>query len=346
MFKVGINGLGRIGRAILRSNLEKEIFEIVAINDVNPDNQNIAYTLNYDTIYGRLNNLFNADENSIFQNEKVPLKIFHENSISSVPWEDSDVDFIIDSSGVKQNVIDAKNLISENKVQKVFVTHCPEEVDFTMVLGANESLLDIENHNIIATSICDATAISPVLKVIDDNFGLSSAAITTAHPWLSYQNLQDGPSSSWSVPGEVYHHFALGRSAIGNIIPKPTSAVEASCKVLENINTDMILSFSYRTPTAIVGSADMTINLKSQAKRKEIISLFEQKEKEQNFSIFKNNQEPLVSLDFVKSDYSCVIDHRWTEVLDDKMLKLVLWYDNEWGYSNKVLDQMKFVSES
>lgn len=346
MFKVGINGLGRIGRAILRSNIEKKFFEIVAINDINPDNENIAYTLNYDTIYGRLTNQFETQGTSIVQNEGNPIEIFHESSISSVPWEALEVDFVIDSSGVKKNVTDARKLISEDRVRKVFVTHCPNEVDFTMVLGANEEALDVKNHNIISTSICDATAISPVLKVIDDNFGFSTASITTAHPWLSYQNLQDGPSSSWSVPGEVYHHFALGRSAIGNIIPKPTSAVEASCDVLENINPNMILSFSYRTPTAIVGSADITINLKSEVKREEVINLFETKEKEQKFSIFKNNLEPLVSLDFVKADYSCVIDHRWTDIIDHKMLKLVLWYDNEWGYSNKVLDQIKFVSES
>ncbi len=346
MLRIGINGLGRIGRSILRSNLIKDFFEVVAINDINPDIDNLAYTLNYDSLYGPLEEPFKSKKGELLRKDTPPLKIFHYDNIADVPWEESRIDFLIDSSGVKKNVSSSRDLLNQNKVSKIFITHCPEEVDFTMVLGANEEEFDQKKHNLISTSICDATALAPVLKDLDNKYGINSGSITTSHPWLSYQNLMDGPSSSWSVPGEIFHHYALGRSVIGNIIPKPTSAVSATCKVLKNLTEEDIISFSYRVPTAIVGSADVSLNLKNKTSTEEVIEYFNELEKNQKFKIYKNNIEPLISLDFLKADYSSVVDHRWTEVIKGNFLKIVLWYDNEWGYSNRVLDQLKFVEKS
>ena len=345
MIKVGINGFGRIGRAIFRNNLEKKYFQVVAINDINPDNKNIVYTLNYDTLYDRLSTLFSVEGDYMVSTNGDKIKLSHHSSIDEVDWAALDVDFVIDASGVYKNVLNARNLIKNGTVQKVFITHSPENVDFTMVLDANENLLDIDEHHVISTSICDATAIAPVMKAIANNFGFEYGYATTLHPWLSYQNLIDGPASSWSVPGQIYHHFALGRSSIGNMIPKPTTAITATCKVLEaeGISEQMIGSFSYRTPTAIVGSADITLQLKKQVDIKEVIAMFDELEQTQGWHIIHNNWEPLVSLDFKKSDFSAVIDHRWTDVIQGRMLKIVLWYDNEWGYSSRVLDQVKFV---
>jgi glyceraldehyde 3-phosphate dehydrogenase len=345
--KIGINGFGRIGRAIFRNNLEKKHFDIVVINDINPDIENIAYTLNFDTLYDRLRNLYTAENEHLVSSDSEPIKVYHSPAIDDVPWQNHDVDFVIDASGVNANVLKAQNLIAKSVVKKVFITHSPNEVDFTMVLGANEHLLDTDIHHILSTSICDATAIAPVLKIVSKNFGIEHGYVTTLHPWLSYQNLMDGPASSWSVPGQIYHHFALGRSAIGNMIPKPTSAVAATCKVLqqEEIKEAMLGSFSYRTPTAIVGSADITLHLQKAITTKDVLAEFELFEKQQSWRIISNNWEPLVSLDFKKSDYSAIIDHRWTDVINKRMLKLVLWYDNEWGYASRVIDQVVFVSE-
>jgi glyceraldehyde 3-phosphate dehydrogenase len=205
--------------------------------------------------------------------------------------------------------------------------------------------LNLEQHKVISTSICDATALGPVLNTINQEFGIDSGYVTTLHPWLNYQNLMDGPSSSWSVPGEIYHHYALGRSVDGNMIPKPTSAIEATCKVVNGLTEGMIGSFSYRTPTAIVGSADITLNLKNKTNALTVIKVFEEIEKLQNIKIIHNSIEPLVSLDFLQSEYSAVVDHRWTNVVNGSLLKMVLWYDNEWGYSSRVLDQVKYVSQ-
>lgn len=346
MIKVGINGFGRIGRAIFRNNLDKNFFEVVAINDINPDNENIAYTLNYDTLYDRLPEPFRIEgDYMVSPNGTSKMVISHERNVADVDWAAHGVDFVIDASGVYQNVLDAQKLIENGTVKKVFITHSPKDVDFTMVLGANEHLLDLEKHHVISTSICDATAIAPVTKAVNDHFGISHAYGTTLHPWLNYQNLMDGPASSWSVPGEIYHHFALGRSAIGNMIPKPTSAIAATCTVLESygITQEMFGSFSYRTPTAIVGSADLTFHLNKDTDTKEVLEVFEKLEQEQHWSIVHNNWEPLVSLDFKKADVAAAIDHRWTNVVNGRMLKLVLWYDNEWGYAARVLDQVKLV---
>jgi glyceraldehyde 3-phosphate dehydrogenase len=345
MIKIGINGFGRIGRAIFRNNLEKKYFDVVAINDINPDSENIAYTLNYDTLYDRLPELYSAEGDYIVSSSDK-VRVFHEKSIDDIKWKELGIDFVIDASGVYKNVLAAQNLIAKGEVKKVFITHSPDKVDFTMVLGANHTELDLTKHHIISTSICDATAIAPVIKAIYHAFGIEYGYATTLHPWLSYQNLMDGPASSWSVPGEIYHHFALGRSSIGNMIPKPTTAITATCKVLqaEGITEQKIGSFSYRTPTAIVGSADLTLHLSQNATAKEVIAVFEQLEQTQNWRIIHNNWEPLVSLDFKKSDFSAVVDHRWTDVVGGKMLKLVLWYDNEWGYSARVLDQVKYVA--
>lgn len=347
MIRIGINGFGRIGRAIFRNNLEKNLFEVVAINDINPDVGNIAYTLNYDTLYDRQKEAYQAIGNDLVGPNSVRIPVTHFASVLDVNWKEHKVDFIIDASGVYQNVLDAQQLIANKDASKVFVTHSPEKVDFTMVLGANEDLLDLQKHHVISTSICDATAIAPILKVVENAFGIKYGYATTLHPWLSYQNLMDGPASSWSVPGQIYHHYALGRSAIGNMIPKPTSAIQATCKVLqrEGITEQKIGSFSYRTPTHIVGSADLTIQLKKSTTKEAVLQIFAEIEKSQQWNIMHNNWEPLVSLDFKKADYAAVIDHRWTDIIQGEMLKLVLWYDNEWGYAGRVLDQIGFVKD-
>ena len=343
MLKVGINGFGRIGRAVFRSNLNRKAFEVVSINDINPDLGNIAYQLNYDTLYDQLVEKFSFENNYIY-NDHNHIKVFHERNIDDVNWKSCDVDIVIDSSGVLENVLRAKKTIEKHGLKKILVTHSPNEVDFTMVLGANEDKLDIKRHDVISSSICDATALGPVIKLMKDNFGLKSGYITTLHPWLNYQNLMDGPASSWSVPGEIYHHYALGRSAIGNMIPKPTSALTATCKVVEGIDENIIGSFSYRTPTAIVGSADITLNLQKKVTKNQVIEVLHNYENNQKWDVIYNNIEPLVSLDFKKSEYSAVIDNRWTDIIQGDVLKLVLWYDNEWGYSTRVVEQISYIT--
>ena len=153
----------------------------------------------------------------------------------------------------------------------------------------------------------------------------------------------DGPSSSWSVPGEVYHHYALGRSAIGNMIPKPTSAMDAVFKVLPNMSKD-IGSFSYRTPTEIIGSADLTLFVDKKTNKKEIIEAFKTFQNSQDYPILKITNSPLVSMDYIGEEYSAIVDTRWLDVINSQLIKIVLWYDNEYGYCCNVMNQLKYIN--
>tara|TARA_Y100001970_G_C14229429_1_gene857693 strand:- start:198 stop:1244 length:1047 start_codon:yes stop_codon:yes gene_type:complete len=341
--RIGINGFGRIGRALYRvNNLDPDI-NIVIVNDINPDKENIFYTLKYDTLYGIIDDVSLDNGYIINSRHNNKTKIVSNKNINEVNWSEYNLDYIVDSSGVVKSVQDSKKLIDKKVIKKVFCTFSPDIEDFTMVLGANENDFDVLKHNLISTSICDASALAPALKVINDLFEIKNGYVTTLHPLLSYQNLLDGPSSSWAVPGDIYHHYALGRSIIGNLIPKPTTALDVALKSINGIDSKKMGCFSYRTPTSIVCSADLSLTLKKKSSKSEIIDLFTDLQKKQKFNIFQNVFDPLVSLDFLRTSYSCNIDHRWTDVLDNNLLKLVFWYDNEWGYATRVIDIIKYV---
>ena len=341
---VGINGLGRIGRHLFRLfSLDKDI-NIKAINDINPDVQNWIYTIKYDSIYGR-NNLPVSFENGSLQLDQEKIRTFHKSNIEDVPWSECGVDYIIESSGVSNNIFGAKKILKNKKVKRIVVTNCSNYVDFTMVLGVNEKDFIPEYHKLISSNICDATAIAPIMKLINDLYSIETGSITTLHPWLTYQNLMDGASKSVSNPGEIYHHYAIGRSAIRNIIPKPTSALEAVVKVLPELDINSFCSMSFRTPTEIVGSADMTLITKRQISQSQILKELEYLQENQNYPVIKLCEEPLVSLDFLGEKYSVVVDKRWLKVINKNLVKFVLWYDNEYGYSCNVLRQLKYINK-
>ena len=344
MINIGINGTGRIGRAIFRRALARDDISVKAINEINPDINNIAYTLNYDTIYGALEKKIRVDGNFLITPTEQRIEVLNHSKIDSVDWQKYNVEGVVEATGIKANVRAASKLITNAQCMYVFVTHAPgDDVDFTMVLGANHEQLDRTRHKVIATSICDATAIAPVMECLDQEVGIANGQVTTLHPWLNYQNLMDGASSSWSSPGEIYHHYALGRSAIGNIIPKPTSAMTATTEVTSRLREEQFGSFSYRTPTAIVGSANLTLQMESEVSIEQVHELLQNYTDRQQWSILNLMNDPLVSLDFVNDNHSAVVDTRWTSIVGGNLLNLVLWYDNEAGYSMRVLDQISYV---
>ena len=341
---VGINGLGRIGRHLFRIIALNKDINIKVINEINPDLNNWIYTLNYDSIYGKSNIPLSIYDGKLKVDSKY-ISAFHEKNIDDVPWEKHEVDYIIESSGVLNNVIRARNILKNNVIKQILVTNSASDVDFTMVLGVNENKFNPKQYKLISSSICDATAIAPITKIINDNYHVESGSITTLHPWLSYQNLMDGASKSVSNPGKIYHHYALGRSAFGNIIPKPTSALEAVIKVIPELDQNSLSSMSFRTPTEIVGSADITYIISKDSCEKELLSIFENFQAFQKFPIIKLSDEPLVSLDYLGEKYSAIVDKRWLKVINKKLIKIVLWYDNEYGYSCNVVRQLKYINE-
>ena len=339
--KIGINGYGRIGRVIHRIISLRDDIELVAINDVNPDINNLVYLANYDSTYGVSKNKFSSENNFIF-NDREKIRVTNIENIDEVPWDEFGVEILIDSSGIAKNLLLSKNL--KGKVKNVIVTNSPDEdkVDKTIIYGVNHEHLNKLEDFLISSSICDATAFAPLIKLVNDHIKVQEGSLTTLHPWLGYQNLLDGPSKAYSAPGEIYDEYALGRSAFYNLIPKNTSAISATYKVLPELK-DKFLSLSYRTPTMIVSSADATVILENEIDLDEVKEILFDAEKN-NEGIFFNNQEPLVSSDLIGNSNSVIIDHRFLKS-KGKILKILSWYDNEWGYSSRVVDLVNYLRE-
>ncbi len=333
MAKIGINGFGRIGRTITRINKLQNRFNLVAINDIDPYVENMAYLLKYDSTYGKFPGEVKNNKNTIFIDDSK-IQYFSKPNLHEVDWGSLDVDLVIDSSGVASNVQSAKTLVAQNNsVKKVVVTHSSEATDREIIMGVNHDTLEESDH-VVSNSICDANALAHVLKWVDDEYRIDSGSITTLHPWLSYQNLVDGPAISKSNPGVVWKDFALGRASSDSLIPKNTTAVSAVEKVLPHLK-DKLMSFSYRVPTDIVASSDITLNTSSHPTLKELKVFLESKIIQSNY--IKANYESLVSLDYEEEEASATLDMQWLQVRNG-MMKLVLWYDNEWGYSARTLD--------
>jgi glyceraldehyde 3-phosphate dehydrogenase len=339
MIRIGINGFGRIGRSILRINLKNQLYKIVAINDIDPDINNLAYLIEYDSTYGNIEQSVSVSGN--FLNiGKEKIEIFNQKKISDVDWNKQDVDVVIDSSGIFDNVIDARKIIGN--VKKVIVTHSPKAgIDFTLMNGVNEAEYDFNKHDIISSSICDANAVAPFYKIIEENFGVKRGFITTLHPWLSYQNLLDGNLKSISSPGHYWQDYGLGRSSINSMIPKETSLMKAMSDVFDKKIEAKISAMSFRTPTSIVSIADGTFLLNKKTTKEELVKLM---------SDFKNsypktisiNQKPLISVDYMKTEVASNIDLRWLNVNED-LLKFIIWYDNEWGYSSVTYNLVNII---
>ncbi len=331
--RVLINGIGRIGKAILKQLLAKNEFEIVCINDINPSIKNIAYSINYDTTYGKFEDRFEVVENSFLQNKISKIKITHIDNLKKLDLKD--IDILIDSSGQKVNIKELKNL----NVEKIILTHPEKNADINLVLGVNEKELDLKNHKIISTSSCNATALLPALKLIDDEKEIICGDIVTIHPLLNHQRVLDG-SFVQSATRDVDLNFEFGRSSSFNIIPSRTTTIKACSFVNSKFGEELISSNSLRVPTDTVGAINVTLFTKKPSTKDEISKLFLDFENNQKFPIILNNFDALVSSDFKKEEFTTIVDHRFLEVKQN-MIKLLLWYDNEWGYASKVVEILK-----
>jgi len=226
-------------------------------------------------------------------------------------------------------------------IKAIFLTHPSLEAHINVILGVNEEKIDFKKHKIISTSSCNATALTPALKLIDEKYEILCGDIVTIHPLLNHQRVLDGNFVS-SQTREVEYNFEFGRSSTQNIIPNKTTTIKACSYVFPKINANLISSNSLRVPTDTVGAINVTLFTKNTSSKEEIIKLFEDYEENQEFDVVLNNYEPLVSSDFKKEHKTTIIDHRYTDVKNQNMIKLLLWYDNEWGYASKVVDILKY----
>jgi len=341
MIRVGINGFGRIGRALTRILLNSPDIQLVVINELDNDVANLAYLLKYDTLYGRLGMDVGVNNHSLVINDKF-IPVFSAEKITDVEWDKYDLDVLIEASGVGANVRLAHEFIAKKIVPKVVVTNASSNVDKTIIIGVNESEYESSNHHVISSSICDANAVAPLLNLVDKNWGIEAVFLTTLHPWLSYQNLLDGPVSSILSPGHSWGDYSLGRASASNLIPKDTTAGMATSVVLPQL-LGVIEALSFRVPTHIVSASDLAIKLKKTTTISEVNSCFEEIAKKYPH-VFCLEKEALVSSDYTGAQQSCIVDARRTRVINGTFLKMVAWYDNEWGYSNRVLDVARLVS--
>tara|TARA_B100001063_G_scaffold136891_1_gene127962 strand:+ start:778 stop:1806 length:1029 start_codon:yes stop_codon:yes gene_type:complete len=333
--RVLLNGVGRIGKIILRLLNKNDAFEIVFINEINPYIKNIVYSINHDSTYGNIEDKFKIINDNYIQNSSSRIKILNHSCLKDIDL--SGIDIIIDASGKKED----KELLQKLDVEAIFLTHPNSNADINIILGVNEQDLDSKAQKIISTSSCNATALLPALNLLNKEKGIFCGDIVTIHPLLNHQRVLDG-SFVGSATRDVECNFEFGRSSTQNIIPNKTTTIEACSYICPNINSELISSSSLRVPTDTVGAINVTLFLEKECTKEEIIELFEQYEKNQKFPIMLNNYEPLVSSDFKKENKTTIIDHRYTDVKNNKMVKLVLWYDNEWGYASKVVEILKY----
>jgi len=340
MIKVGLNGFGRIGRAITRILAEKRNFKIIAINEIDEDVENLAYLLKYDSIYGKFKgNVKIRNGNIIVNNNKI--NFFSKKKIQDVPWERYKVDVVIEATGVHNNLLGAKKIVKK-KISKIVITHSSNKnIDFTMIMGVNEKKYDSKKHHIISSSVCDASALGPVLKAINDKWEIENGFITTLHSALAYQNLLDGSLKSISNPTHAWTDYSLGRNSLTSLIPKNTTSIKATTVCVPELK-DKISGISFRVPTSIVCGSDLSLKLKRKTKTSEVKSFFKDLSKK-NSKIFDYQTEKLVSIDHLKTTKSAVVDSNYIDILNKNFLKMVIWYDNEWGYGNRVIDIVNYI---
>lgn len=342
MIKIVINGLGRIGKSIARLALGDKSFKIVAINELNNNIQNIAYVLNYDTTYGSIEQKFKVISKNKISNGSQGIFVFSKN-ITEIDFLGLEVDFVIDASGDKRCIEFAQNLTIGSKIKAFFLTHPNSQADINVVIGSNENSLKIKDK-IISTSSCNATALMPILEIVDFNFGIECGEVATIHPFLGHQKVLDSGCIG-SFDRKVECNFEFGRSASSNIIPSKTTTVDACEFVNAKFNSHILASNSFRVPTQTVGAINATFVLKNSCEKSRLLEIFQEFEQKQSHKILMNNFDPLVSMDFKGQEFTSIIDHRFTDVKCGKLLNLVIWYDNEWGYASKVLAISKLYSK-
>lgn len=335
MKKILINGFGRIGRCVFRNMWERGNALCSYINEPNMTIDNIIYLIKFDSIYGRFSGSIEKKTGKIIRvsdKSKVwEISVNHSEKLYDEKGLGDNFDVIVDATGNELCARKSWNYI-EKGIGHVIVTNTFYDADFTYVMGHNDCDFDARKHKVISTSICDANAVIPLLSKITANIGIDFCFVTTLHPWLSYQNLMDAPVRMQRRSGETCAYFPLGRSAVNSLIPKTTTLGEVLLHTFPELRNKLSY-FSYRTPTQMVASAELSIVLSKVVNREEIEQLLEQCDR----NIVNLNEEDIISIDCEKQPYSSIVDMRWM-CLEDRYLKLIAWYDNEWGYCSRVVD--------
>ena len=326
--KIAINGFGRIGRNLFRLLLDHKNIEVVAINDI-ADNRTMSHLTKYDSIHGVLPFDCSFDENHIIINNKKYL-FFHEKSISNLDWKSLDIDVVVESTG-KYKTFDEINAHITAGAKKVILS-APSEVDEikTVVLGVNDNILD-GSDTIISNASCTTNTAAPMMKILDDLCGIEQAYITTIHSYTTDQSLHDQP----------HKDLRRARGASQSIVPTTTGAAKALTKIFPELE-GKIGGCGIRVPVPDGSLTDITLNVKRKVSIEEVNLAFKKASKNNFKGILDYTEDSIVSVDIIGNRNSCVFDAQLTSVID-KMVKVVGWYDNEIGYSSRIIDLIMLI---
>ena len=328
--KIGINGFGRIGRNYLRAALAQGAdLDIVAVNDLT-DNKTLAHLLKYDSILGRLDQEVSYTEDSITVGDKT-IKVFEERDPANLPWGELGVDIVIESTGRFTKAADAGKHIAGG-AKKVLISAPASGEDGTFVIGANEETYDPETDHIISNASCTTNCLAPLAKVLNDNFGIVKGLMTTVHAYTADQNLQDGPHSD----------LRRARAAAINMIPTTTGAAKAISLAIPALKGKLD-GYAMRVPVPTGSATDLTVTLEKGVTKEEINAAMKAAAEGPLKGILSYTEDPIVSSDIVTDPHSCIFDASLTSVIGGNTAKVLGWYDNEWGYSNRLADLTSIV---
>ena len=331
MTKVAINGFGRIGRLVFRGLLDRKDLDIVAIN--NPSGpETAAYLLKYDTVHGRLDKKVEVDGDVLVVDGKR-IQVLHDRDPENLDWSAYGVEIVIESTGKLKDRASAGKHI-RGTVKKVIITAPGKDEDATIVMGVNESVYDPAKDEIISNASCTTNCLAPVCKVLDENFGIKRGLMTTIH---SYTNDQ-------AILEKAHKKDARrGRAAAENMIPTSTGAAKAIGIVIPELK-GKLNGLAVRVPTPDVSLVDLTVELNKTVTKEEVNEALKAASEGELKGILAYTDEELVSSDFKTTDVSSTIDSKLTMVMDNNMVKVIAWYDNEWGYSMRIIDLVAFVA--
>jgi glyceraldehyde 3-phosphate dehydrogenase len=332
--KVGINGFGRIGRLLYRAALERNAnIDFVAINDL-ADAKTNAHLLKYDSVHGRFPGTVDVKGDSIIVNGK-PLKVLAQKDPAALPWKDLGVYLAVESTGLFTNREGASKHFTAG-AKKVLISAPAENPDATFVLGVNDKTYDPEKHNILSNASCTTNCLAPISKVLSDAFGLEKAFMTTCHSYTNDQKVQD----------LVHKDLRRARAAAINIIPTSTGAAKAIGLVLPSC-TGKMNGYSLRVPTPDVSIVDLTAILSKDVTKDEINAAMKSAAEGPLKGILEYTEDPIVSTDVLHTSYSAVFDAQLTMVMGEKsnFVKIFAWYDNEWGFSNRMVEFIEMVGK-
>jgi glyceraldehyde 3-phosphate dehydrogenase len=328
--KVGINGFGRIGRNVFRAAFNDPDIEIAAVNDIT-DAATLAHLLKYDSILGTFDADVEASDNAIITNNQT-VKVLAERDPGNIPWKDFGVSIVIESTGLFRKKPDASKHIDSGGAQKVIISAPAVEPDVTLVLGVNDDTYDREKHHIISNASCTTNCLAPPTKVLNDTFGVEKAFMTTIHAYTSDQRILDQPHSD----------LRRARAAAVSQIPTTTGAAKAVGLVIPEMK-GKIDGIAVRIPTANVSVVDLVALLSQNTTADDVNEAFRSAANGKLKGILAVEDKPLVSVDFMANPHSSIVDSQFTRITDGNLVKVLAWYDNEWGYSCRLVDLVKFV---